>query len=102
MVRIAVLDDYQGTAAELADWDSIPGAEVTFFPTHVGDPDALAEMLAPLKHAGRIYIAAPDDPKIPEHIGFTPTSTIEDAITEARKHHGPNPTIACIRNPMGA
>jgi len=55
-----------------------------------------------LKHAGRIYIAAPDDPKIPEHIGFTPTSTIEDAITEARKHHGPNPTIACIRNPIGA
>ena len=47
MVRIAILDDYQGTAHELADWDSIPGAEVTCFSEHVGDPDELAEMLAP-------------------------------------------------------
>ncbi|MCH7608644.1 MAG: D-2-hydroxyacid dehydrogenase family protein, partial [Chloroflexi bacterium] len=47
MVRIAVLDDYQSTARELADWNSIPGAEVTFFATHVSGPDELAEMLAP-------------------------------------------------------
>jgi phosphoglycerate dehydrogenase-like enzyme len=31
-MRIAVLDDYQRRARELADWDSLPdGAEVTFF-----------------------------------------------------------------------
>ena len=47
MVQIAVLDDYQAIASGLADWDSIPGAEVTFFSEHVTDPDALATMLAP-------------------------------------------------------
>ena len=49
MVRIAVLDDYQGVAHELADWDSITGAEVTFFSEHVSDPDALATMLEPFE-----------------------------------------------------
>ena len=47
MVRIAVLDDYQGTARELADWDSIPGADVSFFSEHVSDAGALAAMLEP-------------------------------------------------------
>ena len=47
MVRIAVLDDYQGTARELADWDSIPGAKLTFFSEHVSDAGALAAMLEP-------------------------------------------------------
>ena len=47
MVRIAVLDDYQAIARSLADWDSIPDAEVSFFSEHVSDPDALAAMLAP-------------------------------------------------------
>ena len=30
-MRIAVIDDYQGIAKELADWSAIPGAEVGFF-----------------------------------------------------------------------
>ena len=47
MIRIAVLDDYQGAAHELADWGSIPDAEVEFFSGHVSDPDALANLLAP-------------------------------------------------------
>lgn len=54
-----------------------------------------------LKHAARIYVAGPDDPKVPEHIGFIPAKSVEDAIAEARKHHGPDATIACIRNPQG-
>jgi phosphoglycerate dehydrogenase-like enzyme len=37
-MRIAVLDDYQGVAARLADWDSL-GAEVTFFSEHLGHED---------------------------------------------------------------
>ena len=45
MMRIAVLDDYAGIARELADWSSIPGAEVEFFAGHVADPDALVAML---------------------------------------------------------
>lgn len=55
-----------------------------------------------LKHAGRVYVAAPEDPKVPEHIGFLPAKSVEDAIADARKHHGPQATVACIRTPQGA
>ena len=40
-MKIAVLDDYAENAKDLGDWDSIPGAEVTFFKEHVVEPDAL-------------------------------------------------------------
>ena len=45
MIRIAVLDDYAENANELADWGSIPDAEVEFFRDHVVEPDALVAML---------------------------------------------------------
>lgn len=45
-MKIVVLDDWQHVAEGLADWGSIPGAEVTFFHDHVADPDALAQRLA--------------------------------------------------------
>lgn len=44
-MKIAVLDDYAENAEDLADWDSILGAEVTFFKEHVAEPDALVAML---------------------------------------------------------
>jgi phosphoglycerate dehydrogenase-like enzyme len=54
MMRVAVLDDYQGRAAGFADWDSLgPEVEVTFFsepidaddlPTTLGDFDVLVLM----------------------------------------------------------
>jgi phosphoglycerate dehydrogenase-like enzyme len=37
-MKIAVLDDYQGVAASLADWDSL-NADVTFFSEHLGQGD---------------------------------------------------------------
>jgi hypothetical protein len=55
-----------------------------------------------LKHAGRVYVAGPDDPVIPRHVGFIPARTVEEALSEALKIHGPNATIACPRNPQGA
>ena len=45
-MRIAVLDDYQGIAQGLADWDSITGAEVTFFHEALA-PEEMPERLAP-------------------------------------------------------
>lgn len=46
MVRIAVLDDYQNLALELADWSVLPDeAEVTAFNDHLHDLDAVAERL---------------------------------------------------------
>lgn len=46
-MKVAVLDDYQSVAADLADWNSLPGGtDVTFFTDHLADEDALAERLA--------------------------------------------------------
>lgn len=49
MTRVAILDDYQGVARRMTDWDRIPaGVELVVFRDHVSDPDALAARLAPL------------------------------------------------------
>ena len=45
-MKVAILDDYQGVASDMADWDSLPdGTEVEFFRDHLADEDALAERL---------------------------------------------------------
>jgi phosphoglycerate dehydrogenase-like enzyme len=47
-MKIAILDDYQNIALDLADWSSVAGrAEITVFNDHVADPDALIERLLP-------------------------------------------------------
>ena len=47
MLRIAVLDDYQGVSGHYADWSSLPEpAEVTVFGDHLDDEDEVAERLA--------------------------------------------------------
>ena len=47
MTRIAILDDYQNTARECADWDSIPGHPgIVAFHEHLPSEDAVAEALA--------------------------------------------------------
>ena len=47
MLRVAVLDDYQLTAQELADWGSLPDAQVQFFRDVVQERKALVERLRP-------------------------------------------------------
>jgi len=47
MLRIAVLDDYQGAARELANWTAIDGSTVEFFDDTLADAGALVERLAP-------------------------------------------------------
>ena len=47
-VSIAVLDDYQNVALEMADWSSLDGrATITVFNDHLADPDQLVERLLP-------------------------------------------------------
>jgi phosphoglycerate dehydrogenase-like enzyme len=47
-VRVAVLDDYQGVAADMADWKGrLPGADVRFFHDYIADADALVAALEP-------------------------------------------------------
>jgi phosphoglycerate dehydrogenase-like enzyme len=48
MVRIAVLDDYQGVAFEYADWGAVKArAEVTVFRDNLADPAAVVDRLRP-------------------------------------------------------
>jgi phosphoglycerate dehydrogenase-like enzyme len=47
-VRIAILDDYQGVALELADWSAVKArATVDVFSDHVTDTNAVVERLLP-------------------------------------------------------
>ena len=47
MTKIAVLDDYQNVALEMADWSVLPDdADVTVFNAYLGDTDAVAARLA--------------------------------------------------------
>jgi len=47
MIRIAILDDYQNTARQCADWNAIPGdPEIVAFHQHLPGEDAVAEALA--------------------------------------------------------
>ncbi len=45
-MKVAILDDYQGVAPDLADWSQLPqGTEVQFFQDHVTDEDELVARL---------------------------------------------------------
>jgi len=47
-VKIAVLDDYQGVAFEMADWSAVTArADVDVFRDHLSDADAVVERLLP-------------------------------------------------------
>ena len=47
-MKVAVLDDYQNVALELADWSSVRRhAEITVFSDHVSDPSTVVERLRP-------------------------------------------------------
>ena len=47
-MKVAVLDDYQNVALQLADWSGVRRhAEITVFNDHVADPSAVAERLRP-------------------------------------------------------
>jgi phosphoglycerate dehydrogenase-like enzyme len=48
MIRIAILDDYQNVALEMADWSPLAGrAAITVFNDHLSDPDDVVERLLP-------------------------------------------------------
>jgi phosphoglycerate dehydrogenase-like enzyme len=49
-VKVAILDDYQNVALQMADWSPLAGrAAITVFTDHLDDPDALAARLAPFE-----------------------------------------------------
>lgn len=47
-MKVAILDDYQNVALELADWSGVRHhAEITVFTDHLADPSAVVERLRP-------------------------------------------------------
>jgi nickel-dependent lactate racemase len=50
-----------------------------------------------LRHAGRVFVAGAQDPGVPEHAGFIPTATVEDAIAAAEEIHGRDCSIAVVQ-----
>ena len=49
-VQVAILDDYQNVALQMADWSPLAGwTTITVFNDHLDDPDALAARLAPFE-----------------------------------------------------
>jgi hypothetical protein len=47
-MKVAILDDYQNVALEMADWSSVASrAEITVFNDHVADQEAVIERLMP-------------------------------------------------------
>ena len=54
MMHVAILDDYQAAALELADWQSLhPGAQIEAFDAHIADEAELARRL----HVFEIIVA---------------------------------------------
>ena len=44
-MKIAILDDYQSVAKDMADWDSLQEAEVEFFSDHLSNEEQIADRL---------------------------------------------------------
>ncbi|HZQ32068.1 MAG TPA: D-2-hydroxyacid dehydrogenase family protein, partial [Mycobacterium sp.] len=45
--QVAILDDYQNVALEMADWTAVSSrADITVFNDHIADPDLLVERLS--------------------------------------------------------
>ena len=55
-----------------------------------------------LRHAARVFVAGAENPETPRHIGFIPTATVEEAIAEAKRIHGSDCSIVCIKQFAGA
>ena len=62
MINVALLDDYQNVALKMADWNSLASrANVTAFPDHLDDVDALAERL----HAFEVIVLMRERTRVP-------------------------------------
>ena len=54
-----------------------------------------------LGHAARVFVAGAVDPAVPQHVGFIPTPTVEEAIAQAQQIHGRHCSIVCVRQIPG-
>jgi hypothetical protein len=84
--------------ATRADYIELYRNRFAFHPIHA---ILATHPLKRLRHAGRVFVAGAEDPKVPEHIGFISTPTVEDAIAEAERIHGRDCSIVCVEQVLG-
>ena len=60
MTRVAVLDDYQSVALEMADWSRLPdGVDIVVFNDHLSDLEAVGQRLRNSTSSARCASARP-------------------------------------------
>jgi nickel-dependent lactate racemase len=79
--------------ATRADYIERYQSALAFHPVHA---ILATHPLKRLRHADRVYVAGAQDRALPTHVGFEPTSTVEEALAAAEAIHGRNCAIACI------
>jgi hypothetical protein len=84
--------------ATRADYIELYRNRFAFHPIHA---ILATHPLKRLRHAARVFVAGPEDPKVPEHVGFISTPTVEDAIAEAEGIHGRDCSIVCVEQVLG-
>jgi len=53
-----------------------------------------------LRHAGKIFVAHAEVPRLVEHLGFSPAASVDEALARARAEHGNGASVALVRYPM--
>ena len=72
-IKIAILDDYQDVALEMADWSRLDGrATIAVFNDHLTDPDRVVERLLPFEVVGVMRERTPLPRAVP---GEPPSAT---------------------------
>jgi len=53
-----------------------------------------------LRHASRVFVAGAEKPSLISHLGFEPTTTVEDAVAKAREIHGKDASMVFVKYPV--
>ncbi len=88
-----ITERFGGEFAGRADYIERYRNGVAFHPIHA---ILATHPLKRLRHAARVFTAGVQDPAIAEHVGFIPKPSVEDAIAEAKRIHGPDASVVCI------
>ncbi len=89
-------EQFESELAQRADYVDKYRRHLGFHPVHA------VMALYPLKrlrHAGTVFVAGADEPSVPQHVGFEPAATIEEALSASAAIHGPHPSVAVVPYP---
>jgi hypothetical protein len=49
-----------------------------------------------LSQIGQVFVAGAQSPDVPRHLGFTPTTSVDEALALAAERHGADFSLACL------